>query len=137
MLVVDTGPLLAAASEKDPDHEQCLELLAGAAGPLVVPALVIAEVAHFLALGRGSKAEIAFAASFEAGDLLGEPVEQVDWARIRELLVQYSDLALGITDASVVAVCERLGATKLATLDHRHFSVVRPSHCAALTLLPS
>jgi hypothetical protein len=43
---------------------------------------------------------------------------------------------LGIVDASVVAVCERLDEVKLATLDHRHFGAVRPRHCASLELLP-
>jgi predicted nucleic acid-binding protein len=40
-------------------------------------------------------------------------------------------------DASVIALCERLGETSVATLDHRHFTVVRPRHCPRLTLLPS
>jgi hypothetical protein len=31
---------------------------------------------------------------------------------------------------------ERLAETHLATLDHRHFSVVGPRNCPALTLLP-
>jgi predicted nucleic acid-binding protein len=66
-----------------------------------------------------------------------EPVEPADWNRIAELVEQYEDLPLGIVDASVVAVCERLGESRLATLDHRHFSVVRPRHCEALTLLPA
>jgi hypothetical protein len=34
------------------------------------------------------------------------------------------------------ATCERLGERKVATLDTRHFTVVRPSHCEALQLLP-
>lgn len=33
-----------------------------------------------------------------------------------------------MVDAAVIAVCERLGETKVATLDRRHFSVVRPRH---------
>lgn len=136
MLIVDTGPLVAAASTGDRNHERCVALLAHAPGPLVVPALVIAEVAYFLADRIGPGAEQAFAASLQAGELMVEPVEPVDWARISELLELYSDLELGIVDASVVAACERLGRTKLATLDHRHFAVVRPRHCSALTLLP-
>jgi uncharacterized protein len=39
-------------------------------------------------------------------------------------------------DASVVALTERLGLHEVATLDHRDFSVVRPRHTPALTLLP-
>lgn len=38
--------------------------------------------------------------------------------------------------ASVVAVAERLGLTEIATIDRRHFSVVRPRHIDAFTLLP-
>ena len=43
---------------------------------------------------------------------------------------------LGLVDASVVAVCERLQEETVLTLDRRDFTVVRPRHCAALRLLP-
>jgi len=36
----------------------------------------------------------------------------------------------------VIALAERLGATEVATLDRRHFTVVRPQHVSAFTLLP-
>lgn len=39
-------------------------------------------------------------------------------------------------DALVVAVAERFRAVNIATLDHRHFRVVRPVHVAAFTLFP-
>jgi uncharacterized protein len=136
MLIVDAGPLVAAAATRDRNHERCVALLSHASGPLVVPSLVVTEVAYFLADRLGPTAEHAFARSIRDGELQVEPAELEDWARIDELLSQYADIQLGIVDASVVAVCERLGATTLATLDHRHFSVVRPRHCAALTLLP-
>jgi len=48
----------------------------------------------------------------------------------------YADLRVGFVDAAVLAVVERLRQTKLATLDHRHFSVMRPRHVDALELLP-
>lgn len=137
MLVVDAGPLVAAAATRDRNHERCVALLSQAPRPLIVPILVVTEVAYFLADRIGQAAEHAFARSLREGELLTEPVEPSDWARIDDLLVEYADLPLGIVDASVVAGCERLGATTLATLDRRHFSVVRPRHCAALTLLPS
>lgn len=128
---------MAAAATRDRNHERCVELLTNASGPLVVPALVVAEVAYFLADRIGAIAEQAFVASLRKGELVVEPVEPSDWARIEALLVEYSDLDLGTVDASVVTACERLGETSLATLDRRHFSVVRPRHCAALTLLPA
>ena len=60
-----------------------------------------------------------------------------DLGRMAELVGQYADLGLGGIDASVVAIAERLGVVKIATLDRRHFSVVRPAHVDAFTLLPA
>lgn len=59
-----------------------------------------------------------------------------DFVRMAELVRDYDDLPLGTTDASVISVAERLGVDEIATLDHRHFRVVRPSHVNAFTLLP-
>lgn len=53
-----------------------------------------------------------------------------------DLVEQYDNLPLGGSDASVVALAERLGVTTVMTLDRRHFSVVRPRHVATFTLLP-
>jgi len=36
----------------------------------------------------------------------------------------------------VLTVAERLNVSEVATLDRRHFTVVRPRHVKALTLLP-
>jgi uncharacterized protein len=136
MLVVDAGPLVAAASATDRNHQRCVELLSHAARPIVVPALVVTEVAYFLGDRIGNHAELAFARSIRRGELDVEPVEPPDWMRIEELVDQYADLPLGVVDASVVAACERLGAETLASLDRRHFSIVRPRHCEALRLVP-
>jgi uncharacterized protein len=59
-----------------------------------------------------------------------------DYARMADLVVAYDSLPLGTTDASVLALAERLKLTEVATLDRRHFTVVRPDHVNALTLLP-
>ena len=59
-----------------------------------------------------------------------------EWTRVADLIRTYADLPLGVVDAEVVAVAERLGTTQIATLDRRHFNVVRPVHVAAFELLP-
>lgn len=50
MILVDTAPLVAAANAKDDHHQRCVDLLAKATRPRLVPAPVIAEVP--LAQGR-------------------------------------------------------------------------------------
>lgn len=136
MLLVDTGPLLATADRDDADHGRCRVLLEGDAGPLVTSPLVIAEAAYLIDRQLGPEAEVALYATITQGTLRVENLQRSDWVRIGELVSVYADLRLGGTDASLVALAERLGVTRLATLNHRDFAVVRPRHCEALKLLP-
>jgi hypothetical protein len=48
-----------------------------------------------------------------------------DWERIAELMEEYLDLPLGMVDASIIALAERRDLEVIATLDERHFRVVR------------
>jgi len=136
MLIVDAGPLYAAAATGDRNHGRCVELLSGAERPLVVPELVVTEVTYLLADRIGPHAELAFLGSVARGEVVVEAVLEPEWARIAELAEQYLDLPLGAVDASVVALAERYRAEVVATLDLRHFSVVRPRHTEAFTLVP-
>jgi uncharacterized protein len=96
---------------------------------------VITEVAYLLASRLGSDAEIRFLGDLAAGNLIAEPIAAPDWLRIAELVGRYRDLPLGTVDASVIAAAERLHVSEIATLDRRHFGVVR-STLGPLTLLP-
>lgn len=133
-LLLDTGCIVAAADASDRWHTACAPLLREHAGPLLVPALVVAEVAYLLRNRLSVRAESAFLRSVANGELVVVPTAPADWPRIAELVERYE--TLGTVDASVVATAERLGLTSVATLDRRDFSIVRPSHVAALTLLP-
>jgi predicted nucleic acid-binding protein len=133
---VDAGPLYAYVDPDDNQHLQCLELLETHRGPLIVPQLVITEVVHFIGTRLNAQAEVGFITDLASGNYLIEPVLPTDWLRIAELVWRYRDLPLGTVDASVIVTAERLGILELATLDRRHFSVVRPSHVVAFDLLP-
>ena len=136
-LILDTGPLLAALDANDPDHGRCAELIEGAPEDLVVPALVLAELDYWCLERLGVNAWLVFLDDLLEGAYRTEHPSDQDLHRCRELQAQYEDLVLGVVDASIVALAERLGEERVATLDHRHFSVVRPEHVEALTLLPS
>jgi uncharacterized protein len=97
--------------------------------------LVITEVVYLVETRLGVPAKFRFLGDLAAGNLVPEPVAPADWLRIAELVGRYRDLPLGTADASVVASAERLGVTEVATLDRRHFSVVRPLK-GPFTLLP-
>jgi predicted nucleic acid-binding protein len=135
-LVIDTGPLLAALDAADPDHKRCATLLRDAAEDLVVPILVLAELDYWCHARLGARAWISFLEDVLAGAYRIEACTSADLERCRELQSQYEDQSLGVVDASVLALAERLRERRLATLDHRHFSILRPAHTDALELLP-
>ncbi len=62
-------------------------------------------------------------------------MDPADWLPIAELVARYRDLRLGTVDASVVVAAKRLGDRVVATLDRRHFEVLRPE-LGAVELLP-
>jgi predicted nucleic acid-binding protein len=136
-VLVARGPLYASIDADDAHHADCLALLTDHRGPLAVPQLVVAEVAYLVATRLGPEPEVRFLADLAGGALVTIPVDAEDWLRIAELVFRYRDLPLGTVAASVVAAAERLGVTTIATLDRRHFGVVRPAHVDAFELIPS
>lgn len=136
MILVDTGPLVAAANSSDAHHARCAAALAECPGPRLVPGLVIAETCYLLARDAGPQVEASFLRAFPSGFLTVVDAMTDDLARTADLVEQYADLPLGGTDACLVAMAERLGIEVIITLNVRHFSVVRPRHCDAFTLLP-
>ena len=136
MLIVDTGVLLAAADDADPDHQVCARLLADTDGPLITTALVIAETAYLIGRQLGGHAEAQFFRSIANRDVIVETLTSVDDNRIADLIAQNADLPLGGTDASVVTIAERHQQTCIATLDHRHFTIVKPRHVNTFEIVP-
>ncbi|MGI9016185.1 MAG: type II toxin-antitoxin system VapC family toxin [Euzebya sp.] len=136
-LIIDTGPLLAALDRADPDHSACAALLLDAGEDRIVPTLVLAELDYWCHARLGVDAWLTFLEDVIEGAYRVVGPTDEDYRRCAEFQRRYRDLELGVVDASVIALCERLDETKVATLDHRHFSVVRPKHVEALSLLPT
>ena len=119
----------------DSSHASCVEFLERTGDPLVVPSPVLVEL-DWIGDARGVPVLDATLASVENGSIEVIDLAPADYTRIRELCRQYQDLGLGMVDASIVAVAERLGEATIAALDHRHFSVVRPRHVSSFMLVP-
>lgn len=134
-LVLDTGVILAALDAADAHHRACAALLLSSTERRVVPAPVLPEVDHLTRRQLGPDAFTTFLRGRTSYDI--EEMGVADYARVEELLDTYRDLGVGFVDAAVLATVERLGEAKLATLDRRHFGVMRPRHRASLDLLPS
>lgn len=101
-----------------------------------MPAPVLVEVAYWTHKRLGTDAWLALLDDIGAGAILVEDLTASDYRRVRELCDRYADADIGFVDAAVLAVTERLAEPKLATLDRRHFGMLRPRHIDALVLLP-
>lgn len=97
---------------------------------------MLGEIGYLLQSRVGPQAEVTFLKSFGGDGFTIAELNSADMPRIAELVETYIDLPLGIVDAAVIAIAERLNLPEVATIDHRHFSVVRPRHVPALTILP-
>jgi predicted nucleic acid-binding protein len=137
MLIIDTSVLLAALDADEETHLACRTLLEDSDEPLVIPSPVMPEIAYWADQRLGTDAMITLLGDVRRGAYLLEEPTFSDLARAETLLDRYRDLRVGYVDAVVLAVVERLDEPKLATLDHRHFTAMRPRHIEALELLPA
>ncbi|HLF07875.1 MAG TPA: PIN domain-containing protein [Dehalococcoidia bacterium] len=135
-LILDTGPLYAALDRTDSDHRACRRLIDQADEALVLPAPILVEVDYLISRRLHPGVLGALLDDIVSGAYLVEDLLPQDYERVRELCDRYADADIGFVDAAVLAIVERLKEPKLATLDHRHFALVRPRHVDALQLLP-
>lgn len=135
-LLLDTGALYALADRDDKWHARMVAVLEGRPGDRVVPVTVLAEACYLLGTHLGIAAERRLIRATLEGELLLEGVILSDLKRADQILEKYSDANVGLVDATVVAIAERLGIRLVVTTDRRHFSLFRPKHCCAFELLP-
>jgi hypothetical protein len=136
-LILDTGPLYASLDRSDQDHVACRALIEGAHETLVIPAPVLVEVDYWIQQRLNPGVLVALLADIEAGAYVVADLVREDYTRIRELCDRYADADIGFVDAAVLAIVERLRESKLATLDRRHFGLLRPRHLESIELLPA
>lgn len=133
-LLADTGFIYALADRRDAWHSRTRDYLEANHVSLLAPVTVLPEVSYLLRERLGSTAEQAFVESIARGEITVEEIKRSDWARIERVMTDYE--SLGLVDASIVAIAERLKLQVLATTDRRHFTHVRPKHAERFTLVP-
>jgi uncharacterized protein len=136
VIVVDTSVIVAYMNAADDHHELVAAWLDDAEDDLATTPLIVAEVDHLVG-ARGNPAALsALRSDLAAGAYL------VEWwpgaiASSVTVAERYADTGLGLADASLVALAERLDTINIATLDERHFRAVRPlTGGKAFRLLP-
>lgn len=133
-MFIDTGIVLAAADSSDRHHEAARAILEGSGEKLVTDA-ILSEAHHLITARTGWEIGAAFLESIDH-DLYVECSMRADRERAMKLCRKYLDARLDYTDALTIAIAERLGERVVATLNPRHFRLVRPRHAPAFELIP-
>ena len=136
-LVLDTGVIYAALDRNDRDHERCHDLISRSQEQLVVPEPVLVELDYWLRKNATGDVWLAFAEDVRAGAYTLWPADASLLVAAAQLQSRFADQNIGFVDAAVFCTCAVLGETKVATLDLRHFGVLRGEDGRALELLPS
>ncbi|MFM8154821.1 MAG: PIN domain-containing protein [Actinomycetes bacterium] len=136
MIILDTSVLLAFLWAPDPEHERAAALLAQEMGPLVVSPYVLAELDYLLLRQGGVGLELVAIEELADGAYELPTMGAADLLSCLTILSDYREHSIGVTDASLVVLAERYGTTRIATLDHRHFSMLRSLDGKPFTLLP-
>ena len=120
-IAVDAGPLVALFSRRDRHHAAALEFFRSTQGNFVTNIAVLTETAHLLSFSAEATRDALgwVAAAFDI-----DQHTATDLPRIVEIMAKYDDLPADFADASMVAMCERLGIKAIATLDN-DFEVYR------------
>lgn len=137
MIAIDTSVIVAYMNAADDHHEAVGAWLDDEDDDLATTPLIVAEVDHLVAARGGRTALSALRADLAAGAYLVEwwPQAMASAVTVAE---RYAGAALGLADASLVALAQRFNTVEIATLDERHFRAVRPLAAGrAFRLLPA
>jgi len=135
-LVIDTGVLYAALDSSDPDHKRCARLLEQTSEDLVVPAPVLVELDYWVRKFSSVASWLTFVEAAVAGGYRIYGLDENELLESARLQARYPDVRLGLVDAAVFVTCQTLNETKVATLDRRHFSILRTADGRSLEILP-
>lgn len=135
-MIVDTSALLAYFDNAEPSHDAVRQVIDSAIDPLVISPYIVAELDYLLMTRHGTRAEQAVLAELGAGawELASMGRDRVQSAAA--LVERYADVPIGIADASNIVLAEVYRDPVIATLDRRHFSILRMADGTAPSIVP-
>jgi uncharacterized protein len=137
VIIADTSGLYAIFNRRQPEHQAARVTVERDGGPLVLSPLVLAELDYFVLARLGASAEQKVLAELRSPAYRLATFTDDDFQLASDVAVKYGDMALGLTDASIVVQAARHKTTRILSLDHRHFAAVRPlTDDDSFTLLP-
>ena len=117
MTLTDAGPLVALIDAAEIDHDRCREALDELRLPLLTTWPTFTEAVYLLGRTGGWPAQEALWRLVRRGDLeVADPTPGAT-KRTARLMETYADRPMDLADATLVALAEERGLTRVFTLD--------------------
>lgn len=124
MILTDAGPLVAIIDRGEADHVRCLAILEELASPMLTTWPAFTEAMYLLGDAAGWPGQEPLWRLVRREDLQVAEVGRRTVQRMEALMAKYRDLPMDLADASLVALAEETGLTRIFTLDE-HFHLYR------------
>lgn len=134
--LADTGFLLAVMDRRSPQHHEALALYDKFPGEILVPTVLLAELAYMLHRVGGAELVIRSMRAIRGSQIRLVDLIDDDYDRALAILEKYADTRIDFVDACIMALAERLTITRILTYDRRDFGLFQPSHTPHFDLLP-
>ena len=131
MIVADTGAVIALLDRRDRHHHALRALYLEDPDAWLIPWAVLPEVDYLASTRLGARVHALWLADLAAGVFAVKWGSDDDLAAAHAIVQTHQALELGLVDAVVMAVAERLRAD-IATLDLRDFAAVPLKHAPRL-----
>jgi predicted nucleic acid-binding protein len=135
--VIDAGILYALVDTADTLHERAVAAIQAEPEAIIVPQCTLPEICYLIGSRLGSAQETAFIRYLADSDWRLEPLTEPDVERVIALMSAHATAGIGFVHAAIASIAERMGATRIYTLNRHHFEPIRPSHVARFELLPA
>ncbi|MGB3682591.1 MAG: PIN domain-containing protein [Rubrobacteraceae bacterium] len=135
-IVLDTSGLLAAVDADQRFHPAAREALERSRTDLVLSPFVLAELDYMVLTRVGRAQELSLLDEVAKGAYRLDPFSAKDVAEAGKLIREYSDLDIGLADASNVVLADRHETLDILTLDEWHFRPLRSGSGRPFRLLP-
>jgi hypothetical protein len=133
-LLVDTGPIVAILSRRDPFHDACFRIAKVRRQPLLTCWPVLTEAAWLLRARPAAVKRLCLSVDEGLFRLLDLDARAPSW--IANFLDRYRKLGAQLADAALKYLAEQRRIRTIFTLDRREFGVYRLENGDALRLVP-
>jgi uncharacterized protein len=117
VIIADTSGLYATFNRRQPEHQAARAAVERDGGPLVLSPLVLAELDYFVLTRLGASAEQKVLAELRSPAYRPPPFGDDDFQLASEVAVKYSDMQLGLTNASIVVQAARVTRVAQPAID--------------------